>query len=65
MSVDFATIPTSQLVWMAILVLVVIIAIVILRFFWRHILRYLLHGCLTILAILVIVAALHYLFRLF
>jgi hypothetical protein len=65
MSVDFATFPTSQLVWMAILVVAVIIVIVVLRFFWRHVIRYLLHGCLTLLAILVIVATLHYLFKLF
>ena len=46
------------------IIVVVILAFVILRFFWRHILKYLVQGCLAIVGILVLLAVLHY-FRVF
>jgi hypothetical protein len=45
--------------------LVVIVAFVIIRFFWQHILKYIVHGCLGIVGILVLLALLHYIFKIF
>jgi hypothetical protein len=33
---------------------------VIIRFFWRHLLKYLFQGCLVILAVIALLALLHY-----
>jgi hypothetical protein len=65
MSIDFSTIPYNQIVWGALIVLGVIVAIVILRFFWKHILKYLFQGCFVILAIVALLALLHYYFKVF
>jgi hypothetical protein len=60
MSVDFATFPSSQIVWILLVVVGVIVAFVAIRFFWRHILKYLLQGCLVILVIIALLALLRY-----
>jgi hypothetical protein len=61
-------IDMSQLapyIWIMAAVLVVIVAFVVIRFFWQHILKYLLQGCLVIVGILALLAVLHYYFKLF
>lgn len=61
-------IDMSQLgsyIWLLAAILVIILAIVIIRFFWQHILKYLLQGCLVILGIIALLAVLHYYFKLF
>jgi hypothetical protein len=61
-------IDTSQLapyLWILVAALVIIVAFVVIRFFWQHILKYLLQGCLVILGILALWAVLHYYFKLF
>jgi hypothetical protein len=65
MSIDFSTIPYNQIVWGTLIVLGVIVVIVILRFFWKHILKYLFQGCFVILAIVALLALLHYYFKVF
>jgi hypothetical protein len=60
MNIDFATIPYNQIVWWVLIGLGVILVFVVIRFFWRHILRYLFQGCLVILAIIALLALLHY-----
>jgi hypothetical protein len=65
MSIDFSTIPYNQIVWGALIVLGVIVAVVILRFFWKHILKYLFQGCFVILAVIAVLALLHYYFKIF
>ncbi len=65
MSIDFSTIPYNQIVWGALIVLGVIVAVVILRFFWRHLLKYLFQGCFVILAVVAVLALLHYYFKVF
>ncbi len=60
MSVDFSTFPSSQIVWLLVVVVGVVVAYVVIRFFWRHILKYLFHGCLVILAVIALLALLHY-----
>ncbi len=55
----------ASYIWILAAILVVILAIVIIRFFWQHILKYLLQGCLVILGIIALLAVLHYYFKLF
>ena len=44
MSIDFSAIPTNTIVWIVIVIIAVIVAFVVIRFFWRHVLKYLLQG---------------------
>ena len=52
-------------IWILAVILVVIVAFVIIRFFWQHILKYIVHGCLGIVGILALLALLHYIFKIF
>ena len=61
-------IDISQLIpylWILAVVLVLVVAFVVIRFFWHHVLRYIVQGCLAILGILVLLALLHYFFKIF
>ena len=60
MNIDFSAIPYNQIVWWILIGLGVVVAVVVIRFFWRHILKYLFQGCLVILAIIALLALLHY-----
>jgi hypothetical protein len=56
-------IDLSQLapyIWYLAAFLVVVVILVAIRFFWQHILKYLFHGCLTIVGIIILLAILHY-----
>jgi hypothetical protein len=61
MNIDFANIPSSQIVWGILIVLAVILVVVVIRFFWQHVLPYLLHGCLVIVGIIALLVLLQYL----
>jgi hypothetical protein len=52
-------------IWLLIAILVVIVVFIIVRFFWQHILKYLLQGCLIIVGLVALWAVLHYYFKLF
>jgi hypothetical protein len=65
MNVDFAAIPYNQIVWGILVIVGVILAFVVIRFFWKHILKYLFQGCLVIVGILGLLAVLHYYFKIF
>ncbi len=60
MNINFSAIPYDQIVWWVLIGLGVIVAFVVIRFFWKHILKYLFHGCLVILVIVALLALLHY-----
>ena len=60
MTIDFSTIPYNQIVWWLLIILGVVVAFVVIRFFWKHILKYLFQGCLVILAIIALLAVLRY-----
>ena len=58
------TINISQLapfIWILAAVLVVIVVFVVIRFFWRHVLKFLIQAGLAIVAIVALLALLHYL----
>jgi hypothetical protein len=60
MNIDLSSLPYNQIVWGVVIVVAVIVAVVVIRFFWQHILKYLLRGCLVILGIAALLALLHY-----
>jgi len=60
MNINFSAIPYDQIVWWVLIGLGVVVAFVVIRFFWKHILKYLFHGCLVILVIVALLALLHY-----
>ncbi len=60
MNIDFSAIPYNQIVWWVLIVIGVIVAVVVIRFFWQHILRYLLQGCLAVLGVIALLALLQY-----
>jgi cell division protein FtsW (lipid II flippase) len=60
MSVDFSTFSSSQIVWLLLAVAGVVVVFVVIRFFWKHLLKYLFQGCLFILVVIALLAALHY-----
>jgi hypothetical protein len=51
--------------WIVVAILAIIVAFAVIRFFWHHILKHLVQGCLGIVGILVLLALLHYIFRIF
>jgi len=63
MNIDIAQL--APYFWIAVVVLAIVVAFVVIRFFWHHILRYIMHGCLGIVGILALLALLHYIFKLF
>ena len=60
MSIDLSTITLNQAIWLVLLVLGAILAFVIVRFFFQHILKFLAQGCIVILAIIGLLVLLHY-----
>ncbi len=60
MSIDLTTIFSNQVVWVVLAVVGIIVAFVIIRFFWKHLLKYLLQGCLVVLGIILLLALLRY-----
>ncbi len=64
MSIDISTITFNQLVWIILVVLGLGVVFVVVRFFFHHILKHLIQGCIFILLVLAILALLHY-FRVF
>jgi hypothetical protein len=51
--------------WLVVAILAAIVLFVVIRFFWHHILKFVLQGCLAIVGILALLAVLHYFFKLF
>jgi cell division protein FtsW (lipid II flippase) len=60
MTIDFSSIPYNQIVWWVLAIVGVVVVFVVVRFFWKHILKYLFHGCLVILAVIALLAVLRY-----
>jgi hypothetical protein len=59
MSIDLSSIFSSPFIWLA-LVIAAIVVFVVVRFFFQHILKFLVQGCLILLGIAAILAILHY-----
>jgi hypothetical protein len=50
----------APLIWILAAILIVILAIVVVRFFWRHVLKFLIQAGLVALVIIALWAVLHY-----
>jgi len=61
MNINFSSINFPQIVWAVVIVLAIVAALAVIRFFWKHILKYLVQGCAIILVIIALLALLHYL----
>ena len=61
MNINFSSINYNQIVWVVVIIIAAVIAVAVIRFFWRHILKYLVQGCAVILVIIALLALLHYL----
>lgn len=60
MTVDFSTFSSSLIVWLLLAIVGVVVVFVVIRFFWKHLLKYLFQGCLVILVIIALLALLRY-----
>ena len=60
MTFDFSSISVDQIIWLFIIFFALLIVFVVIRFFWQHVVRYLLHGCVVVLAIIGLLVLLHY-----
>jgi hypothetical protein len=61
MNIGFSSINYNQIVWAIVIIIAIVIVVAVIRFFWKHILKYLVQGCAVILVIIAILAVLHYL----
>jgi hypothetical protein len=48
-------------IWIVTAVIAAFVIFIVIRFFWRHILRYFFHGCVVVVGLVVLLAILHYL----
>ena len=64
MSFDLSTLTLNQFGWLILIILGVVAVFVVVRFFLKHVVKWLVTGCVTILVIVGILALLHY-FRVF
>jgi hypothetical protein len=60
MSIDLSSFFSSNAVWLILAVIGIIVAFVVIRFFWKHLLKYLFQGCLIVLGIILLLALLRY-----
>jgi hypothetical protein len=61
---NFAHLSLPQIGWIALALFLVVVVFVVVRFFFHHILKYLIQGCGFLLLVLIALALLHY-FRVF
>jgi hypothetical protein len=47
-------------IWFLAAFLALVVVVFLIRFFWRHVLKYLVHGCLGIVAIIILILVLRY-----
>jgi hypothetical protein len=59
MTIDFSHL--APLIWVITAVILLGVAVVIIRFFWQHLVKYLVQGCAVIVGIIALFVILHYL----
>lgn len=60
MNINFASINFNQIIWVVVIIVAIVVVVAVIRFFWKHILKYLVQGCAVILVIIALLALLHY-----
>ena len=61
MSFDFGTINLNSALWVVAIVIGGVLAFIAIKFFYQHILHFLLRGCAILFLIIALLAILHYL----
>jgi hypothetical protein len=61
MSFDFGTISLNSMLWLVAIVIAAILATIAVRFFYQHILLFLLRGCAILFLMIALLVILHYL----
>ena len=60
MTINLASMHLPLIVWVVVIIMAIVVAVAVIRFFWKHILKYLVQGCAVILVIIALLALLHY-----
>ena len=61
MSVDFGMISLNSVLWLVAIVIAGILAYIAIKFFYQHILHFLVRGCAILFLIIALLVILHYL----
>ncbi len=61
MSIDFGTISLNSVLWLVAIVIAGILIFIAVKFFYQHILHFLLRGCAILFLIVALLVILHYL----
>jgi fumarate reductase subunit C len=48
------------IVWAVVILVAIVVTVAVIRFFWKHILKYLVQGCAVILVIIALLALLYH-----
>ena len=64
MTINLSTISLNTLIWIILFIVAVAVIFIVVRFFFHHILKYVIQGCLVLFVIVAIIAILHF-FRVF
>ena len=60
MTMNLASMHLPLIVWAVVIIVAIIVALAVIRFFWKHILKYLVQGCAVILVIIALLALLYH-----
>jgi len=60
MHINLSVINSNLIGWAVVIIVALVLAVAVIRFFWKHILKYLVQGCAVILVIIALLALLHY-----
>ena len=60
MTINLASMHLPLIVWAVVILVAIVVVGAVIRFFWKHILKYLVQGCAVILVIVALLALLHY-----
>jgi fumarate reductase subunit C len=60
MTINLASMHLPLIVWAVVIIVAIIVAVAVIRFFWKHILKYLVQGCAVILVIIALLALLYH-----
>ena len=60
MTINLASMHLPLIVWAVVILVAIVVAVAVIRFFWKHILKYLVQGCAVILVIIALLALLYH-----
>jgi fumarate reductase subunit C len=60
MTINLASMHLPLIVWAVVILVAIVVTVAVIRFFWKHILKYLVQGCAVILVIIALLALLYH-----